>query len=320
MISNIVKTFLIISMLTMALNANAFTFPWSKPTELKLTIPLKCKYGLDCFVLYYPDRIADDGFRDYECGKLSFENNQSVVFDVKPGIDDGAEVLAAAAGVVSEVVLSKPNKGIESLIDTGIPFVVISHPGGFKTKYSFLNQNRIMVKKGQRVKSGEPIAYTGKKNSSYDELYFTVSKRGIAFDPFLGPDASYGCNTVGNSLWHDPIPYEPVTETDYEFSSTDKFVKNISFTIKTWGLLTGDMESIQLYDPDSLMVSDTINLIDDEGMFYKSTSRYTENDDEKLEEGLWTAVYKVTRNNKVIFKSKESFVLNRDEKSTWKKI
>lgn len=314
------KILLISIFMVNGLSASAFSFPWSKAKDISLSLPLKCTMGKDCFVLYYPDRIVENGFRDYKCGKLSFENNQSVVFDaIKPN-DDGLEVLAAAPGVVSKVVLAKPNKGIQSLIETGVPYIVISHPGGYKTKYSFLNQNRIMVKKGQRVQEKEAIAYTGKKNEGLDEVYFTLSRSSKAIDPFLGPNASYGCDTVGKSLWKERIPYAPITVVEYAFLSKDNYVKNLSFNIRTWGLSSGDVETIKLYDSDSFLVADTVNRIDDDGMFYESSTIYNENDEAKLEEGLWTAIYEVTRNGKQIFKTEESFVLNSDKKAFWKKI
>jgi murein DD-endopeptidase len=299
----------------------AFNFPWSNKT-ISLGLPLKCTLNKDCFILYYPDRIAEEGFRDYECGKLSFENNKSVVFDFIPeqGALSNIEVIAAADGVVSEIVLNKPTKGINSMVNTGIPYVNISHGNGFKTKYSFLNKNKILVKKGQRVKQADVIAFTDYKNSDLNEVYFTVLKNGRAIDPFLGPDASYGCNTIGKQLWQEAIPYNPISIVNSDFLSNDAFQRNIFFDLRTWGLMEGDVETFDLYDPYRLLVSSAINEIDEDGNFYKSKVTFEEAPTELLEEGLWTIGYKVNRKGKVIFSHNDTFVLTREKSGSWNKL
>lgn len=307
--SLVISTFLIIG-----LNAHAFSFPWSnKNKTISLTLPLQCTLGEDCFILYYPDRIVQGGFRDYKCGKLSFENNKSVVFNYISATEElpGIEVIAASEGVVSKVVLDKPTKGVNSMVNTGIPYVIISHKNGFKTKYSFLNRHKILVKKGQRVSRADVIAFTNDINAGFNELYFSVLKRGRAIDPFLGADAAYGCDSRGKSLWQDNIPYTPVTVTNSKFQSNDKFEKSIYFDLQTWGLMKGDVETINLYDPDKFPMSVAINEIDTDGDFNSSRVIFEEEPARTLAKGTWTVLYKLSRNGKQIFQYKEEYILNK---------
>lgn len=318
---NLLSFLLILNLAVTASLASAFSFPWSKKT-VSLGLPLKCTLNKDCFILYYPDRIAEQGFRDYKCGKLSFENNKSVVFDFIS--EDAAlkdiEVIAAADGVVSKIVLEKPAQGVNSMLDTGVPYLNIAHGNGFKTQYSYLTKHKILVKKGQRVKQGDVIALTDHKNAGFNEVYFSVFKNDRAIDPFLGPDASYGCNTEGKSLWQMDIEYSPVTIIKADFHSTDLFQRNILFDIKTWGLLEGDIETIELHDPSKAVVAKTRQDVENDGVFYRSKVVFNEALGERLEEGLWSIQYKVKRKNKVIFVYNDSFVISRQAHDSWKKL
>lgn len=85
----------------------------------------------------------------------------------------GDPVLATGDGVVSTV--EKSTKGSGNL-------VVISHPGGYETRYSHLFS--LNVKQGQKVSRGDVIGTVGMSGQAYaPHLHFEVRKGGEELDP-----------------------------------------------------------------------------------------------------------------------------------------
>lgn len=89
------------------------------------------------------------------------------------GVDMGTPVLAAMDGVVAETGYSS---GFGN-------YVVLSHHAGWQSLYGHLRT--ISVKDGQRVATGQRIAYSG--NTGYStgpHLHFSVFKNGRTVNPF----------------------------------------------------------------------------------------------------------------------------------------
>lgn len=85
----------------------------------------------------------------------------------------GTEVLAAASGIVSEVVRSDRGRGNQVKID---------HGNGYVTYYAHLGE--IMVRRGRRVDKGEPIARVGSSGLSFaPHLHYEVLLDGKVQDP-----------------------------------------------------------------------------------------------------------------------------------------
>lgn len=85
----------------------------------------------------------------------------------------GSPVRASASGVVSDVIRS--SKGLGNM-------VVISHPGGFTTKYGHLTD--IKAVKGKSVRKGDIIGYVGMSGNTYaPHLHYEVWRDTLALDP-----------------------------------------------------------------------------------------------------------------------------------------
>ena len=122
-------------LLVVGSRVDAFELPWfkQKSDNFKLALPLNCSLNKDCFVLYYPDRIAESDYSDYRCGNLSFDNNRATIFAVEPNKSiQVAEVLAAADGVVSEIVLAEASSGRNKFFQTGAPYITIKHENSIR--------------------------------------------------------------------------------------------------------------------------------------------------------------------------------------------
>lgn len=301
---------LVLFLLTANLSLSAFELPWSKKkSDFKIILPINCSLGQDCFVLYYPDRKVDSSYKDYRCGGLSFDNNRATIFAVKPKTnppEESVQVLAAADGKVVELVLTEP----DDIFERGAPYISIKHSKGYRTKYSNLKLNSILVSKGQKIKQGDVIAYTEKgEDGIVQELHFTVFKNNRVMDPSVGSKASFDCNVVEEPIWQESLEYVPIVLVNHSFESNDVFSQNLSFKIRTWGLQPGDQEHISLAEPGGLLVNEHENTIDTAKSFYTSELSIDKGPGTKLKQGLWTADYRVMRKDKLIYQITKEFDL-----------
>ena len=120
------------------------------------------------------------------------------------GIDllapQGSDVLAAADGVVTEVIHSR--KGMGNVVE-------ITHQGGYVTRYAHLSD--IVVRKGAGVRRGAKIADVGISGNSFaPHLHYEVLRDGVPLDPVnfffasVTPeeyaDFSYMASATGQSM------------------------------------------------------------------------------------------------------------------------
>lgn len=88
-------------------------------------------------------------------------------------VGQGTPVLAAGDGVVTDV--SKSGKGLGNVVD-------ITHDGGYVTRYAHLQD--IVVRKGERVKTGKKIACVGISGNSFaPHLHYEIYRDGELMDP-----------------------------------------------------------------------------------------------------------------------------------------
>ncbi|MEG1649984.1 MAG: M23 family metallopeptidase, partial [Rikenellaceae bacterium] len=88
-------------------------------------------------------------------------------------VPEDTRVYATADGVVSSAGQGATGEG--TTID-------IKHGDNYLTTYSHLNKS--LVKKGQRVRRGDIIAYSGNSGLSFlPHLHYSISHDGIRIDP-----------------------------------------------------------------------------------------------------------------------------------------
>ena len=96
--------------------------------------------------------------------------------------EPGSEVLAAGSGQVVSVERNSTPGG------SGVQ-VVISHSLGYRSRYTHLEE--VIVRPGQRVKRGDPIARIGVSGSSIaPHLHFEISRNGNPVNPAIFMAAS----------------------------------------------------------------------------------------------------------------------------------
>jgi Peptidase family M23 len=178
---------------------------------LVLDLPVACEIGKECFIQNYVDHDPGPGFRDYTCGFLSYNDHRGTDFRV---IDElamvrGVPVVASSSGVVlgvrdgePDMPISQRGQGNLSGKDAGNG-VVIDHGDGWQTQYSHLRKGSVVVRKGDYVKTGQPLGMIGESgNAEFPHVDFSVRHHGRSVDPFQ-PQADPMCSTSMSSdaLW-----------------------------------------------------------------------------------------------------------------------
>lgn len=98
----------------------------------------------------------------------------------------GTPVLAAAGGVVAVAAYDKRGYG---------RYLIVEHGNGMATVYAHMSRYAKGIRKGARVKAGEPIGAVGSTGlSTGPHLHFEVRRRGTPVDPALYLTPSRGIN------------------------------------------------------------------------------------------------------------------------------
>ncbi|MEP2716005.1 M23 family metallopeptidase [Pseudophaeobacter sp.] len=206
----------LLSLVTVPAVASDFTLNW----------PVDCSLGETCHIQQYVDHDPSPGARDYQCRPLSYSGHKGtdIALPYLSDMQEGVAVLAAAPGVVQglrdvmpDVYSTEENAAALQGRECGNG-VVLGHEGGWETQYCHMRQGSIRVEKGQRVAAGTPLGEVGLSGrTQFPHLHLSLRHNGQVVDPFapLGPEACPAGTdaiaevTVTNSLWADPIPYQP---------------------------------------------------------------------------------------------------------------
>lgn len=179
---------------------------------LQLSFPIDCEIGKTCEVQNHVDRDPGPGAKDYRCGTQTYQDHGGVDIRLHDMAAQraGVNVLAAAPGTVSRLRdgvadISVGANGAAPV--TGQECgngVVIDHGDGWETQYCHLAQGSVVVKSGDAIAAGQPIARVGLSgNTEYPHLHLTVRRVGVVVDSFA-PDLAAGTCAAGgggDGLW-----------------------------------------------------------------------------------------------------------------------
>ncbi|WP_332767520.1 M23 family metallopeptidase [Phenylobacterium sp.] len=291
----------------------------------QLSFPLACVVGETCEVQNHVDVDPGPGVKDYRCGPQTYEKHGGV--DIRlldmAAQRRGVDVLAAAPGRVTRlrdgvadvsVKVAGPASVAGQECGNG---VVIDHGGGWETQYCHLARGGMMVKQGDTVAAGQPIARVGLSgNTEYPHLHLSVRKAGTIVDPYR-PDAAPGtCNAAspGVGLWNPAaakaVAYQPGAVLNAGFAvgqPTMEAVEAGDVTVPSAGgpalvayvrainLQAGDVLSLSVQDPDgSVLAQSTLEPLE------RSKAQYLLYVGKKTPAGGWrsgqyAATYVVTR-------------------------
>jgi len=178
----------------------------------RLAFPVACDIGKTCEVQNFVDRDPGPGAKDYRCGSQTYQDHGGVDIRLRDMAAQaaGVNVLAAAPGRVArlrdgvaDISVKAPGAPPLAGQDCGNG-VVIDHGDGWETQYCHLARGSVMVKQGDQVATGQPIARIGLSgNTEYPHLHITARKDGVMVDPFAPAMAVGACAVggAGDGLW-----------------------------------------------------------------------------------------------------------------------
>jgi hypothetical protein len=196
-----------------------------------LALPIDCAPGVDCWVLRYVDHDPGPGVRDYICGSLTGDGHKGTDIGIRDlaAMAAGVEVRAAAAGVVDATRDGVADVSINEVGPQAIAGrecgngIRLAHGDGWTTWYCHLRRGSLMVREGDRVEAGQPLALVGLSGeTSFPHLHFDVRQGERAVDPFVGA-APAACGPGAQPMWApevmDQLAYQPVVLVNAGFAT-----------------------------------------------------------------------------------------------------
>jgi Peptidase family M23 len=246
----------------------------------RFDLPVACPADTGCVVRSFVDEDPGAGAEDWRCGRLTYDGHKGTDIRVPDGLAmaKGVQVLAAAAGTVlrlrdamDDVSISVTGADAVKDREAGNS-LIIDHGSGWETQYGHLRKGSIIVKPGQTVTAGEPIALMGLSgNTEFTHTHFEVRHDGQPVDPYTGSEMGTGCGTAPKPLWTEralaALPYREDVPFDAGFADTrpDQWAARagayadlgltadspaLVFWIDVLGHRVGDRQIMRLLSPD----------------------------------------------------------------------
>lgn len=185
--------------------------------QIQLAFPVDCQLGEECYIQQYVDHAEGSLARDFQCASLTYDGHRGtdIALPSLAQMRDGVTVRAAAPGIVvatrdgiEDKVWSPETADLDGK-DCGNR-VGIRHGQGWITDYCHLKNGSVAVATGDRIKTGDTLGQIGMSGrAQFPHLHFTVQKGDQAVDPF-DPDGEIYCTSPSDeTLWADPIAYQP---------------------------------------------------------------------------------------------------------------
>ena len=284
--------------------------------DFKLAFPVDCRLGQDCVIQNYVDVDPGAGWRDYQCGFLSYDGHKGTDIRIRDyrAMAKGVAVLAAADGVVLGTRNDMDDRGPDTAYDKYLEKhsgkecgngVVLVHGEGFQTQYCHLMKGSVAVKKGERIRQGDVLGAIGMSGKTqFPHLHISVRQDKEVVDPFKGV-----CSNTGTNLWKDDIGYTDTHLLKFGFADGPQTLESIErgvaphsgadspalvFWANVVGIREGDTQEVTIRKPDgSLLVSNSqaIEKSKVNWLSYIGKKRPREG----WPKGLYTAVYSLER-------------------------
>ncbi len=249
--------------------------------------PIDCELDKTCWIARYMDRKSGTGQGDYRCGMRTQDNHKGTDIALSDfgAMKTGVAVHAAANGRVlalrngmPDIVVTKERRA--KILKQGCGNVIIvGHGGGWRTRYCHLKKDSLLVKEGDIVVAGQPIAQVGLSGiTEFPHLHFMLHRNVGGkpidhIDPFdsgLFEDDSCAATRDGSpdTFWAEVPDYQPsallppvidtarrTRETMWNPQAEAMASDSPQMIVQTRGFhaLEGDEWRIQLVSPDGGM-------------------------------------------------------------------
>jgi murein DD-endopeptidase len=285
-------------------------------------LPIDCKLGKDCYVMHYVDRDPSKEAVDFGCGRQTYDGHNGTDFGIAnlPRMNAGVSVIAVADGKVLRgrdgvedvLIANQAEKAAVQGTECGNGLVV-DHGNGWTAQYCHLRKGSVVAKPGTSVKKGTVLGLVGSSGlASFPHVHLTVRYQDKVVDPFVGVNDSKSCSISRNPLWSMPVGYVPtglvsagftsnpptpleIWQGKHENKSISIGAPSVLFWVHSYGMLAGDQERLQLFNPQGEIVVDNKKVINAPARSYISYGGKR-----KFTAGKWQGKYQVTRNNKIV--------------------
>lgn len=198
--------------------------------------PFSYSLGNGLLIWNYADNHSGSTIKDYMGNDWSYNGHNGTDISVHSfrEMDKGMQILAAAKGVVTEIRFSENDRNYTC---SGLNnYILIRHDDNSYAYYYHIMKKSALIKAGEYVQEGDPIAYIGSSGcSSHPHLHFepgyfyngSWNKR----DPFHGTYNTYP------TMWQSQNDY--VGDDNMEIYDAG---------IYTAGSLGGNINSIDIFD------------------------------------------------------------------------
>ena len=183
-------------------------------------------------MLRYVDHDPGPGARDYMCGALTGDGHKGTDIAIRDlaAMAAGVEVRAAAAGVVDALRDGVADVSVDQIGREAIAGrecgngIRLAHGDGWTTWYCHLRRGSLMIKQGDRVEAGQPLALVGLSgDTSFPHLHFDVRHGDQRDRPVRRRRACAACGPGAQPLWAPEVGgqlgYQPVVLTDAGFAT-----------------------------------------------------------------------------------------------------
>lgn len=246
---------------------------------LRLSFPLACVVGESCAVQNHVDVDPGPDAKDFRCGTQTYEKHGGVDIRLPDMAAQrrGVDVLAAAPGRVVRLRDGVADVSVKVAGQASVAGqecgngLVIDHGGGWETQYCHLARGGMMVKQGDTVTAGQPIARVGLSgNTEYPHLHLSVRRSGAMVDPHRPEAAPGACDAAssGVGLW-DPVAakavaYRPGVVLNAGFTGAQPTMEAVEAGgvagasaaspaliayVRAINLQAGDVQSLSVTDP-----------------------------------------------------------------------
>jgi murein DD-endopeptidase MepM/ murein hydrolase activator NlpD len=182
----------------------------SADPPLRLTLPVACAPGEDCWIVNYVDRDPGPGRADFMCLDMSYDGHKGTDFAVAHTglLDTNVPVLAAAPGKVVGVRDDMADISFREIGREAIRGrecgngVRIDHGNDWATQYCHLKRGSVLVQAGQTVERGQVLGSIGLSGlTEFPHVHIAVSRGSEIVDPFVGRNGGPKCGPGAVPLW-----------------------------------------------------------------------------------------------------------------------
>lgn len=307
-----------------------------KPNSPQFGQPIDCTLGKDCLILLYFDRDPGPAAVDFGCGRQTYDGHDGTDFAIPDAkaMAKGVPVIASAAGKVLRVRDGVVDRRLQNDTDKANiqgtecgNGMVIDHGGGWEAQYCHLRQGSVAVKPGAPVAKGAVLGMVGNSGmASFPHVHVTFRYLGKAVDPFVGPDAKLGCNVARQPIWDKPLDYISTGLIRSGFASKPPDMNAIwqgqfaetklplnspalLFWVQSYGVLKGDREQYQLFDPNGQTIVNNTNEIKAPSRTWLGYIGKRNSTNSPLTPGVWRAQYRLMRGDRVLTQVKREVEL-----------